>query len=187
MKKSILIVLTVLVSTLAQAQFIKETSIDASIGLGYTFPYDDVNINGSGFYLQGDYVLTLASWIDIRPYAGVILTKADKLENAQDFPDYQTTTNAFFIGGKTRIMAPIPWVSPYIEIGVGASVGAFRTFTPFTDIDKSGLLVHIPWSIGLEIGRHHNFNIAFSYLEHPSAEQVSGAFAVGYSFPLEGN
>lgn len=184
MKKSILIILTILASTLVKAQFIKEKSIDASIGIGYTFPYDEVDITGSGFYLQGEYVLTLASWIDVRPYAGVILTKADKLVNAENFPDYQATTNAFFIGGKTRIKAPIPWVAPYIEIGVGASIGSFRTFTPYTDIDKSGVLIHIPWAIGLEIGRKHNFNIAFSYLEHPSAEQVSGAFAVGYSIPL---
>jgi hypothetical protein len=66
-------------------------------------------------------------------------------------------------------LAPIPWVSPYIEIGVGASVGTFKNFTPFPDIDKSGVLLHIPLAIGLHIDRHFSFSIAFSYLEHPSA------------------
>ena len=108
------------------------------------------------------------------------------MQNPENFPDYQVSTKAFFLGGKTRIKAPIPWVSPYIEIGVGASIGSFRTFTPGTDIDKSGFLIHMPWSLGLEIGRNHKFDIAVSYLEHPSAEQVCGALAFGYSFPLDG-
>lgn len=187
MKKNALIILILLASAQMTAQFIKNRSIDASIGYGATFPYDDVDINGSGLYLQGEYALTLASWIDIRPYAGLILTKAGKFNDNYVGPDFKTTSNAFLIGGKTRIIAPIPWVAPYLEIGIGASIGSFETFTPYTDLKKSGLIVHMPWSIGLELGPKRNFDIAFTYYEHHTMDQFSGALAIGYSFPLGNN
>ncbi len=185
MRKVIVIILIILVSTQVKAQLIKEKSIDASIGYGISAPYDDVDITGSGFYLHGEYVLTLAKRIDIRPYAGLILTKTDN--NEQNAPEYKSTANAFLIGGKTRITAPIPWVAPYIEFGIGVSIGSFETVTPFTNIDDSGLFMHIPFSIGLELGPKHNFDIAFTYYFHNSVEQFAGAAAFGISFPLDNN
>lgn len=182
MKKTILIFLTILTSAPLQAQLIQERAVDLSIGYGISAPYDEVDINGHGFYFQGQYVLTLASWIDLRPYAGVIFTQADK--NDRYPPEYKTTANAFLLGGKTRITAPIPWVAPYLEIGIGASIGKFETVTPFTDIEDRGLLMHIPFSVGLELGRKHNFDFAFTYYFHESARQFAGAAAFGISLPL---
>lgn len=184
MKKNIIFILILLVSIKLKAQLIKNRSIDTSIGYGVSFPHDDVNITGSGLYLQGEYAVALASWIDIRPYAGLILTKAGKFDENYMGPAFKTITNAFLIGGKTRIIAPIPWVAPYIEIGIGASIGSFETYTPYTELKNSGVIFHMPWSIGLELGPQRNFDIAFSYYEHPSMKQFSGALAVGYSFPL---
>lgn len=187
LKNLIVIILTILVSTKVSGQLIKEKSIDISIGYGLSAPFDDVDISSSGFYLQGEYVLTLAKWIDIRPYAGLILTKTNTKDNEQNQPAYKTTTNAFLIGGKTRITAPIPWVAPYFEIGIGASIGSFETFTPSTNIDDSGLILHIPFSLGLELGLKHNFDIAFTYYFHNSVEQFAGAAAFGISFSLDNN
>jgi len=116
MKKNLVIIFTIITFTQVKAQLIKEKSIDASIGYGISAPFDDVDITGSGFYLQGEYVLTLAKWIDIRPYAGIILTKAD--DNEQNASEYKSTANAFLIGGKTRITISIPWVAPYLEFGI---------------------------------------------------------------------
>ena len=175
----------ILASTQVKAQLIKEKSIDALMGYGLSAPYDDVDITSSGFYVQGEYVLTLAKWIDIRPYAGLILTKTD--DNKQNAPEYKSTANAFLIGGITRIKAPIPWVAPYIEFGIGASIGSFETVTPFRNIDESGLFMHIPFSIGLELGPKHNFDIAFTDYFHNSVEQFAGAAAFGISFPLDNN
>ena len=182
MKKTYAIILIILASTHVSGQSIKEKSIDISIGYGLSTPYDDVDITGSGFYLQGEYVMTLAKWIDIRPYAGLILTKAEARE--ENLPEYKSTANAFLIGGKVRITAPIPWVAPYLEAGLGASIGSFETFTPFTDIKESGLIFHIPVSIGLELGPKHNFDIAFTYYFHNKVEQFAGAAAFGVSIPL---
>lgn len=95
------------------------------------------------------------------------------------------TSNAFLFGGKTRIKAPIPWVAPYFEIGIGASIGTFETVTPFTNINKTGLLFHIPVAIGLELGRRHNFDFSFTYYYHNSVKQFSEAAAFSFSFPLD--
>lgn len=183
MKKTI-VILVLLATVQVKSQLVKEESIAFSVGYGLSAPYDDVNIAATGFYLQGEYVLTLAKWLDMRPYAGLILTKSKGEDLNENPTPYKATSKAFLIGGKTRITAPIPWVAPYIEAGVGASIGSFRTFTPYTDIDKSGLILHVPCSIGLELGPNHNFDIAFTYYFHPSMKQFSGAAAFGISFPI---
>lgn len=184
MKKIITLIFIVLVSYQVKAQEIIEKSIDLSIGYGLSAPYDDVDVLGSGFYLQGEYVLTLAKWIDLRPYAGLILAKTKSDDNGQNEPDYKSNTSAFLIGGKARITAPIPWVAPYLEAGIGASIGTFETLTPFTDLSTSGLIFHIPVSLGLELGPKQNVGIAFTYYFHPSMKQFAGAAAFGITIPL---
>lgn len=182
MKKNYILLFAILAFTQVHAQLIKDKSINASIGYGISAPYDDIDITGSGFYLQGEYVLMLATWIDIRPYAGLILTKS--VENKRMPSEYKSNTNAFLIGGKTRIKAPIPWVAPYLEFGIGASIGSFETITPWTYIEENGVLMHIPFSIGLELGPKHNYDVAFTYYFHDSAQQFAGAMALGFSIPL---
>ena len=184
MKKTF-IILALLASIQVQAQFIKERAIDVSIGMGLSAPNDQYDIYGTGFYLQGEYVLSPANWIDIRPYAGFIL--ANNLTAEQEETGFTSTANTFLFGGKTRITAPISWVAPYIEVGVGASIGSFETFTPYTDIEDRGLFLHIPFSLGLELGPGHNVNIEFNYYFHQSVEQFGGAAAIGISFPLNSN
>lgn len=46
-------------------------------------------------------------------------------------------------------------------------------------------MLHIPFSIGLELGKKHNFGIAFTYYFHISVEQFAGAAAIGLSIPLK--
>lgn len=178
----VLILFALLFTNHSTAQPNKGKSFKASIGLGLSAPYDDVDLTGSGFYAQGEYVIGISKWFGIRPYAGVVFTHADKNEN---LPSYKVTSDAFLFGGKARILAPIPYVAPYFEIGVGGSIGSFETYTPFTNIKKNGLLMHIPFTIGLAIGRKHNYEFEFTYYYHPDAEQFSGAAAVGVSFPLK--
>jgi len=169
----------------AKAQPNKGEFIEIAIGYGLSLPYDDVDISGSGFYAQGEYVFALTSWFGLRPYAGFIITSTD--ENDDYVPDYKVTSKAFLLGGKARFAAPIPWVAPYIEIGLGTSLGKFETYTPYTNLEKSGLLVHIPFTLGLALGPENNVEVAFTYYVHPAVEQVSGAAAIGLSFPLNRN
>lgn len=167
-------------------------SIKAAIGYGasssyYTEDYgsqDEVDVMGGGLYFQGEYIIGLKSWFSVRPYAGAIFASVDKNQNVQNQPQYKVTTNAFLVGGKFRFCAPIPWVAPFIESGIGASVGKFETFTPNTNFNKSAVLLHIPFNFGLALGRKNSFEIGYSGYFHPAAKQSTGVFAIGYTFTL---
>ena len=186
MKKTLILIIIVLTSNLAVAQFIKEKSINAQIGYGISVPYNSIDeVADNGFFAQGEIVLKVASWIELRPYAGFILTNS----NGKDLNDNPTNekaeSKAFLLGGKARVRAPIPWVAPYVEIGIGTSIGKFETLTAFDNIEKSGIIYHIPFSIGLELGKNNNVDLGFSYYFQPSVQQFAGAFAVGLTFPLK--
>lgn len=169
-----------------QAQSIKRKSIDLSIGLGVSVPKDHSGTgSAAGLYIQGEYVFEMSKWVDIRPYVGLLLVRSsNKLINA-DINEYEIKSNIFLIGGKTRAKIPIPWIAPFVEIGIGASIGSFRTFTTMTDINKNGIIYHIPFSIGLELGRKHDVEILFSYIIQNKVRQLAGALAFGVPIPLK--
>lgn len=184
--KKILIGLVVLASNVVEAQFIKEKALNVQIGYGMSVPYysfDDI-IN-TGFFAQGELVMKVASWVEFRPYVGFIGTNSNG-KTFQDEPtDERAESKAILLGGKTRLRAPIPWVAPYAEIGIGTSIGKFETITGFSNFDKSGIIYHIPFAFGLELGRNNNVDLGFVYYFQPSVEQYVGAFAVGVTIPLE--
>ena len=180
----LVIIATIFFSNIIKAQPRKGEFVEASIGFGVSVPDEDIEIYGSGFYAQGEYVIGLTKWFGLRPYAGIILTSPDKNTTQPSFSEYKVTSKAFLFGGKARICAPIPWVAPYFELGIGASIGSFETYTPISNIKKDGLLVHIPVEIGLALGPKHNFEFALTYYFHPTVEQFSGAVAFGVSFPI---
>ena len=176
---------TILLSSLSYAQPNEGKFIEGSIGFGIVAPYEEFDIETDGFYLQSEYVIGVSTWFGVRPYAGIIFASGEVKDNLTNEANYSIKSNAFLIGVKTRICAPIPWVAPYLEVGVGASIGSFETFTPSTNLEKSGVLSHIPVSLGLAIGKQHRFEVEFCYYYHNAVEQFSGAFAFGYSFPLD--
>jgi hypothetical protein len=185
MKKTLILIVIILTSNLVDAQFIKEKSINAQIGYGLSAPNNSVDeIVDDGFFAQGELVLKVTSWFELRPYAGLILTNSNGKDLNDNPTDEKAESKAFLLGGKVRVRAPIPWVAPYVEIGIGTSIGKFETFTTFDTIDKSGIIYHIPFSLGLELGRNNNVDLGFTYYFQPSVQQFVGAFAVGITFPL---
>ncbi|NAS31402.1 hypothetical protein GTQ40_10495 [Flavobacteriaceae bacterium R38] len=185
MRKTLILILIVLVSNSIEAQFIKEKAINAQIGYGLSVPNNSVDdVVDDGFFAQGELVLKAASWIEFRPYAGFILTNSNGTDLNDNPTDEKAESKAFLLGGKARIRAPIPWVAPYVEIGIGTSIGKFETLTAFDNIDKSGIIYHIPFSFGLELGKNNNIDIGFTYYFQPSVEQFAGALAAGITFPL---
>ncbi|QLC66093.1 hypothetical protein LPB248_07315 [Flavobacterium sp. LPB0248] len=196
MKFTIRLLFTFILFTCFQNQLKAQTigkSIKASIGYGSSASYyiedygsqDEIDVMGGGLYLQGEYIIGIKSWFSVRPYAGAIFESVDKDQNIQNQPQYKVTTNAFLLGSKIRLCAPIPWVAPFIEGGIGTSIGKFETFTPNVNFNKSDVLLHIPFSIGLAVGRHNNFEIEISGYFHPAAKQSTSVFALGYNFPLD--
>lgn len=184
MKKLLLLVLASMVFTTVEAQSIKEKSIDVALGLGVSAPFEDLNIANNGLYFQGEYVLLFSKWFDVRPYVGLIFTKSNGKDLNQNQTPYLATSNAVLVGGKGRVTIPIPWVAPYLELGIGTSFGSFKTITPMYSIDKTGIVYHIPFTIGLALGRNHNFDVSFTYYFQPTVEQFIGAAAVGVSIPI---
>ena len=169
------------------AQRAKGEFIKVAIGLGLSAPdkkiENDINFTGTGFYANGEYVLGLSGWFALRPYASFIFTDA-ATNNQQNPFNYKITNKALMIGGKVRILAPIPYFAPYFEVGVGLSAGSFQTYTPYANIDKNGVVPHIPFTVGVALGKNNKVDVAFVYYFHSSVEQFSGGLAFGYTFPL---
>ncbi|WP_149208419.1 hypothetical protein [Flavobacterium johnsoniae] len=186
-------IFTVLFSFISKAQPRVGKSINASIGFASSSSYyiedygsqDQLDVMGSGLYVQAEYAWGITSWFGIKPYAATISTKIDGEQFYLDQPRYKVTTRALLVGGKARICAPIPWVAPFIEGGIGASFGKFQTFTPAVNYNKNTVLMHIPISFGLAVGRKNNFELAFSGYFHPAAKQSTGVFSAGYNFPID--
>lgn len=179
------ILIALLFSNLVSAQFIKEKAINAQLGYGISVPYNSLDdISDTGFFAQGELVLSAASWVEFRPYAGILITNSDGRDIDGTPTAELAESKAFLIGGKARIRAPIRWVAPYIEAGIGASIGKFETQTFFDSIERSGLIYHLPVSFGLELGRNNNFDLGFMYFFQPTVQQFAGAFTIGVTFPL---
>ncbi|ALM49023.1 hypothetical protein AMR72_09055 [Flavobacterium psychrophilum] len=155
--------------------------IDVSAGFGLAAPYDESEITGSGFYAQAEYVWSPKTWFGVRPYAGVIIASDKTDENGIR---ESIKSNAFLLGGKIRLAAPIPYVAPFFEVGAGMSIGSFQTNTQYTSLNKDGVLFHIPVTLGLALGRKSGTEIKFTYYYHDAVEQFSGAVAVGFSIPI---
>jgi len=118
----------------ALAQPEKGTFIQGSMGLGYVYPYEDVDINSSGFYAQGEFVWSPLTWFGVRPYAGMIISSGENIKDGQ--VTARGKANAFLLGAKLRLVAPIPYVAPFIEGGIGMSAGSFETFTPLINVKE---------------------------------------------------
>jgi len=185
MGKTLTLLIIVITSNLVEAQFIKKKSLNAQIGYGLSSPYNSADkIVDDGIFAQGELVMKVASWIEFRPYAGFVLTNSNGKDLNKNPTNEKAESKAFLLGGKARVRAPIPWVAPYVEIGIGTSIGKFETLTAFDNIDKSGIIYHIPFSFGLEFGKNNNVDLGFAYYFQPSVEQYVGAFAIGITFPL---
>jgi len=185
MRKILISLIFILAPNFIIAQFIKEKSINTQVGLGLSAPNNSIDkIVDDGFFVQGELVLKTTSWIELRPYLGFVFTNSNGKELNGNPTNEKAESKAFLFGGKIRARAPIPWVAPYFEIGFGTSIGKFETFTAFDDINKKGIIYHIPFSLGLELGKNNNIDLGLAYYFQPSVEQFAGAFTIGITFPL---
>ena len=184
MKKLLLILFFLFNVCKAQAQFISEEGLEVSVGYGVSLPYDEVGFYGTGYFAQGEYVMGINEWVDLRPYAGYLFTEMNESFGGPIKPEDKATVNAFLIGGKARFTLPVEWVAPYLEVGVGSSVGTFETVTAKRKFEKSGIFLHFPVSVGFELGPDNDVTLELTAYFHNSPAQVAGAVAVGLYFPI---
>jgi hypothetical protein len=160
--------------------------LQISGGLGYAFPFDDdasdAGAEGVGAYGRVEYIYRAIEAVTPRAYAGVVFAPN---RAGCDVSPCDVSARIFFTGVKARLLAPIPYVAPFIELGVGASLGKLSTRVgQFVDASISGATYHIPFGLGLALGEHHQYELAFQYLFHPEVHQYSGGIVFGFEFPL---
>lgn len=154
--------------------------VGVGLGYGLSSPYGNSSTRGEGVLAMGQYVYRFSAWFEPRAYAGLLLTFPDEAA----CPGCEVTSKVGFLGGKARVIILIPLIAPFIELGAGLSIGVLRTLTEFTDEYTAGPAVHIPFTLGLALGAHHEFELAFVYLVHPNEQQVGGGIGIGFTFAV---
>jgi hypothetical protein len=176
--------LALLVTLPVAAQDEDETphALAVSAGFGFTFPTDNtIDATSNGAFGEVEYIYRRVEWFTPRAYAGLVLTSPEYCE----LVDCDVSSKIGFIGVKGRLLIPIPYVAPFIELGLGASLGSLTTrIGTLVDIEDSGLMYHIPFALGLVLGKSRQVELSFKYLSHPAQEQFNGALALGIVFPL---
>lgn len=161
----------------------RRLNLSGSVGLSLV---NDSSSEGSGVggWLSAGYVFRANSWFSPRAYVGGVWTSPqDDCEENVSPCDVSAALGV--LGAKTRFKLPIPYVAPFFEVGLGASVGKLSTRAGFANgTQHSGVAVHIPFSVGLALGREHDIELAFRYLAHPDQNQMVAAVAVALEFPL---
>ncbi|MGJ8685427.1 MAG: hypothetical protein ACSHWW_12430 [Nonlabens sp.] len=171
----------------AHGQQEPEEYLSANIGFGYAYPRTDIDISASGFYANAEYAYVSSKWFSFRPYLTYLNASFDEENSNPNLvaAGYEISANALSLGAKFRLTVPIPYVAPFMELGIGTSFGSFRKNNGFEVVEVNGLSYHIPVSIGLAIGKRHRTEIAFDYYIHSKPEQITGGAAIGITIPLE--
>ena len=146
---------------------------------------NDEDPYGRGLYLEVDRVWRSNRAIQPTAYAGAVFTAPFSGSCTHPDDSCNVSASTLFGGGKVRLMLPIPFVGPFLEAGVGMSVGRITTMTGRSDDRQdSGLMLHVPVALGLAMGPDHAYTLVFSYLAYPGKSHVDGAMAVGFDIPL---
>ncbi len=180
MKKVLLVNMLICAIIGMRGQQAPERSLFLSGGLGNVLTSPN-SIYDFGFFLQGEYVVEAASWLDVRPYAGLISVNPEQEDYRRSEID-RTAANAVVFGSKIRLSVPIPAVAPFVEIGIGASLGVIEGAGDRSDL--KGLAYHVPLSVGLAFGRKNTVDVALAYFVHPSANQLAGMPTLGITIPF---
>jgi hypothetical protein len=178
--------IVVLLSALAGAPARAQSGglLAVSVGLGSSSTDSSAPGSGSGGYAHVGWAPWRDRWFTPKPYAGGLLTRPSASCGAGVEP-CDVSASLFFLGGAVRLMAPLPYLAPFVESGIGASLGSMRTRSgSAVDVRWSGLTYHVPVAVGLALGSQHEYELAVQYLLHPAQHQINGAFAVGFAFPL---
>jgi hypothetical protein len=141
-------------------------ALSLAAGLGLAAPLrqngQDVEGDGRGGYAAAEYIFRLKHWFTPRLYAGGLIAPSQSNCGAGVVP-CDVSATILFAGAKFRVMAPIPYVGPFIELGLGASAGRISTRSGRqVDVTGEGLMYHVPFALGVAIGRRHEFAVRSS-------------------------
>ncbi len=157
------------------------------IGYGMSFvgtdDYRTNDIYGSGVLFKGEYGLFFSRNLETRFYAGGVFTSAKKNTGGGVYSDANVSSSLGFVGAKIHVAIPIPQIAPFIEVGIGGSIGSLTTnISDLYNEENSGAILHIPFSLGLAFGERRQIEVTFSYLFYPSYDHIDGGVALGVHF-----
>jgi hypothetical protein len=159
--------------------------IGVAAGIGYTDPLDSVPGSGSGGFAEIEYTYRAVEWLTPGGYVGTLIT-GSREDCGSGVEPCDVSASVGLIGVRLRLMAPVPYVAPFVEGGVGASLGSVETRVGQVVAESSsGVTVHLPVAVGLALGEFHEFEIGLRYLFHPRERQVGSAFALGFGFAID--
>lgn len=158
-------------------------------GVGFTFPAiqkdpEAPKVQGIGGYAEASYYYRFSDWVRPMVYSGLHVTVPNQ-DCGHDFLDCDVSAQYFYTGGQVRLIAPIPYFGLFVESGVGGSLGRFSTHVgDRVNEELTGFAYHIPVSLGVLLGEHHEFQLQLRYIYHPDRRQVSGGLGFGFDFRL---
>jgi hypothetical protein len=159
--------------------------ITLSIGYGLSAaetPQGTTSATAGGLYVAGEYGAAPYSFLQLRLYAGFLGTSTDQ-SNCRLAAGCNVSEDIGFLGSKFRLLAPIPWVAPFVELGLGLSYGTIHATDVSVDRTTSGATVDVPFAFGVAVGERHNIDFAISYLFHLGAQAFAGALSIGVALP----
>lgn len=161
--------------------------IVASAGLGLSDSSENRSVRGSGLWLGAEVGIDRLSWFSPRAYVNFVTTNTNRErcgEGELTWPtDCESKSRLLSLGLKARITAPIPYVAPYLELGLGTSAGAMTTRTPLATDKLLGVTYHVPLTVGISLGEFRTVDFEFAYFFLPSNYAVVGAAPVKFGFP----
>jgi hypothetical protein len=154
-----------------------------SIGIGFSGAdgrHDTTAANG--LYLAAEYWAKLYPWLNLRTYLGALGTGTNQTY-CHTTGDCDVSQDVALVGAKVRLVAPIPWIAPFFEAGLGLSIGVIHATDLDVDRVTEGVAYHVPFGFGLSIGPKHNVDLAFDYMILPGARAVAGGLVAGLTLP----
>ena len=166
------------------AQTPRAVQVSAGLGVSFSDSGRDGDGTGGGFLIE--YVDEWAAWLGGRIYAGGFISGSNTFSCGVQ--PCAVSSQIGVAGAKIRVLAPIPYVGPFLELGAGVSGGSIETrigaLGPLPTIDEqhSGLMLHVPVTLGLAFGARRQHDVSFKYFAHPGRDHVAGTVSVGIGF-----
>ena len=175
--------IALVVATSLATSYDQTFDFEVGFALSHWHAPDDADVNhglGGGGYVKVAYAYALTEWLSPRAYAGFDITGRGLHCDSCDL------RSALGFGGlAVRLTAPIPWIAPFVEGGIGAAFGTIHTKVDnYVDATYHGGYVQVPFSLGLSVGHHHQADVVLGVLYHPRADQIVYIFGFGIREPL---
>jgi len=155
-------------------------------GIGYSDPSgNSIRGTGTGGFAEVDYSLPDLYWLKF--YGGTLFTFPDSASCGEGVSPCDVSATLAFLGSKVRLTAPIPYVRPYIDLGVGLSAGSATVRVgDVVNRHRAGILFHVPVGLGVQIGNRWPIDVGMLIMFHPEVDGNFGALiGIGFGFLLE--